>query len=75
MRERGSDGVVNARGHSDRLPGTPPHLLSALQIAEISVNKQLENVQKVTFDDMFGYDAAMKVLDDDNLELAAALWK
>lgn len=39
------------------------------------MNKQLENVQKLTFDDMFGYDAAMKVMDDDNMELAAALWK
>lgn len=29
-------------------------------IAEISVNKQLENVQKITFDDFFGYDAAIK---------------
>lgn len=44
-------------------------------IAEISVNKQLENVQKVTFDDMFGYDAAIKVEDDDGMELAAAVWK
>lgn len=46
-----------------------------VQIAEISVNKQLENVQKLTFDDMFGYDGAIRVLDDDNMELAAALWK
>jgi len=47
----------------------------ALQIAEISVNKQLEGVQKITFDDMFGYDAAIKSLEDDNMELAGALWK
>ncbi|RYE98889.1 MAG: hypothetical protein EOO41_01835 [Methanobacteriota archaeon] len=46
-----------------------------LQIAEISVNKQLENVQKATFDDMFGYDAAVKSMDEDNMELAAAVWK
>lgn len=46
-----------------------------LQVAEISVNKQLENVQKITFDDMFGYDAAIKVMDDDNMEFAAAVWK
>lgn len=39
------------------------------------MNKQLENVQKITFDDMFGYDAALKVQDDDNMELAAAVWK
>lgn len=44
-------------------------------IAEISVNKQLENVQKATFDDLFGYDAAIKVDDDDNMEMAAAIWK
>lgn len=44
-------------------------------IAEISVNKQLENVQKVTFDDMFAYDAAIRVEDDDGMELAAAVWK
>jgi hypothetical protein len=46
-------------------------------IAEISVNKQLENVQKVTFDDLFGYDAALKVVDQDsdNMEMAAAVWK
>ena len=39
------------------------------------MNKQLENVQKITFDDMFGYDAAIKIMDDDNMELAAAVWK
>ena len=44
-------------------------------IAEISVNKQLENVQKITFDDMFGYDAAIRIVDDENMELAAAIWK
>lgn len=32
-----------------------------VQIAEISVNKQLETVQKITFDDFFSYDAAIKV--------------
>jgi hypothetical protein len=59
------------------LPSTAPTSTTAhpAQIAEISVNKQLENVQKLTFDDMFGYDAAIRVLDDDNMELAAALWK
>ena len=25
--------------------------------------------------DMFGYDAAIKVMDDENMELAAAIWK
>lgn len=44
-------------------------------IAEISVNKQLENVQKVTFDDMFSYDAAIKEVEDEDMELSAALWK
>ncbi len=44
-------------------------------IAEVSVNKQLENVQKLTFDDMFSYDAAMKVEGDDGMEFAAAVWK
>jgi hypothetical protein len=41
----------------------------------MSVNKQLEGVQKLTFDDMFGYDAAIRITDDDNMELAAAVWK
>lgn len=45
-------------------------------IAEISVNKQLENVQKVTFADFFSYDAALRTVDeDDGMELAAALWR
>jgi hypothetical protein len=44
-------------------------------VAEVSVNKQLENVQKTTFDDMFAYDAAIKVEDDDGMEMAAAVWK
>jgi hypothetical protein len=44
-------------------------------IVEISVNKQLENVQKATFDDLFGYDAAVKADDEDNMEMAAAVWK
>ena len=39
------------------------------------MNKQLENVQKFTFDDLFGYDAGIAVIDDDNMELAAAIWK
>jgi hypothetical protein len=49
--------------------------LAGAQVAEISVNKQLEGVQKLTFDDMFSYDAAIRVTDDDNMELAAAVWK
>ena len=47
-------------------------------IIEISVNKQLENVQKATFDDMFGYDAAIRAVAsgaDSSMELAAAIWK
>jgi hypothetical protein len=45
-------------------------------VAEVSVNKQLENVQKITFDDMFGYDAALRTSDrDDGLELSAAVWR
>jgi hypothetical protein len=42
----------------------------------------LENVQKITFDDMFSYDAAIRadaLAEEDggspNMELAAALWK
>ncbi len=58
-----------------RSPPAPPPPPRPFQIAEISVNKQLEGVQKVTFDDMFGYDAAIKSLEDDNMELAGALWK
>jgi len=66
----------------------PPSASHFLQIAEISVNKQLENVQKITFDDMFSYDAAIKAdaaAEGDgsgadagvssNMELSAALWK
>lgn len=50
-------------------------VIAFAQVAEISVNKQLEGVQKLTFDDMFGYDAALRVTEDDNMELAAAVWK
>lgn len=41
----------------------------------MSVNKQLEMVQKATFMDMFEYDAGISVTDDDNLELAGALFR
>ena len=51
------------------------HVITQQQVAEVSVNKQLEGVQKLTFDDMFSYDAALRVTDDDNMELAAAMWK
>lgn len=44
-------------------------------VSEMSVTRQLEHVQKLTFDDFFTYDAAIKVENDDNMELAAALWK
>jgi len=45
-------------------------------VTEISVNKQLEGVQKVTFDDFRGYDEALRTLEvDDGMELAAAVWK
>ena len=45
-------------------------------VAEVSVNKQLENVQKITFNDMYGYDTALRTVDeDDGLELAAAVWR
>lgn len=43
-------------------------------VTEVSVNKQLENVQKATFVDMLEYDAAVR-RDDDNMELSAALFK
>eukprot|EP01138_Halocafeteria_seosinensis_P006805 gb/GECG01006958.1/.p1 GENE.gb/GECG01006958.1/~~gb/GECG01006958.1/.p1 ORF type:complete len:416 (+),score=59.94 gb/GECG01006958.1/:1-1248(+) len=44
-------------------------------VGEVSVNKQLEMVQKATFMDMFEYDAGIAVTDDDNLELAGALFR
>jgi len=44
-------------------------------VAEVSVNKQLESVQKLTFDDMFGYDAALGVEGDEGLALGAAVWR
>ncbi len=50
------------------------HRIRNVGVAELSVNKQLENVQKATFVDMLEYDAAIRQ-DDDNMELAAALFK
>ena len=45
-------------------------------VTEISVNKQLESVQRVTFDDFSGYDEALRSVEsDDGMELAAAVWK
>lgn len=45
-------------------------------VQELSVNKQLERVQHATFDAMFGYDAALRVVEsDDGMELAAAVWR
>lgn len=43
-------------------------------VTELSVNKQLENIQKASFVDMLEYDAAIRS-DDDNMELSAALFK
>lgn len=43
-------------------------------IEEMSVNKQLEMLQKASFMDMFEYDAALR-MDDDNMELSAAVFK
>jgi hypothetical protein len=44
-------------------------------VVELSVNKQLELVQKATFMDMFELDAAIAVTDDDNHALAGALYR
>ena len=45
-------------------------------VAELSVGKQLEAVQRVTLDDMHAYDAAVKCMEeDDGMELAAAVWR
>jgi cytochrome b pre-mRNA-processing protein 3 len=45
-------------------------------IAELSVGKQLESVQRITLDDMHAYDAAVRTLEeDDGMELAAAVWR
>lgn len=45
-------------------------------IAELSVGKQLESVQRVTLDDMAAYDAALRTHEaDDGMELAAAVWR
>ena len=45
-------------------------------VAELSVGKQLESVQRVTLDDMHAYDVAVKAMEeDDGMELAAAVWR
>ncbi len=45
-------------------------------VAELSVNKQLEAVQRVTLDDLHAYDAALRTMEeDDGMELAAAVWR
>ena len=44
-------------------------------VLELSVNRQLENVQRMTFNDFYEYDEAIKVEDDDNMELATAIWR
>lgn len=44
-------------------------------VQELSVNRQLENVQRMTFNDFYEYDEAIKVEDDDNMELATAIWR
>jgi hypothetical protein len=45
-------------------------------VVELSVNKQLQTVQRVTLDDFQGYDEAMKTVgEDEGMELAAALWR
>jgi len=45
-------------------------------VVEMSVNKQLQTVQRVTVDDFRGYDEAMKMVgEDEGMELAAALWR
>lgn len=49
--------------------------IRAVGVEELSVNKQLTNVQKKCFLDMMEYDAAIRHADDDNMELAAALFK
>jgi hypothetical protein len=45
-------------------------------VVELSVNKQLQTVQRVTVDDFKGYDEAFKMAgEDEGMELAAALWR
>jgi cytochrome b pre-mRNA-processing protein 3 len=45
-------------------------------VAELSVGKQLEAVQRVTMDDLHAYDAAVACMEqDDGMELAAAVWR
>ena len=49
-------------------------------IVEVSVNKQLESVQKIVFHDMFAYDAALRADAEADeagagMEMAAALWR
>ena len=45
-------------------------------VVEMSVNKQLQRVQRVTLDDFRGYDEAMKTVgEDEGMELAAAVWR
>lgn len=43
--------------------------------SDVSFNRQMDLVQKSTFMDMFEYDAALAVVDDDNMELAGALFR
>jgi hypothetical protein len=50
------------------------HRIRNVGVREMSVNKQLENVQKACFVDMMEYDRAIRT-DDDNMELSAALFK
>ena len=49
--------------------------IRAAGVSGMSFSGQLGAVQRGTFDDMFGYDAAIRVGDDDNMELGAAVWK
>ncbi len=43
--------------------------------ADVSFNRQMELVQKGSFMDMFEYDAGLAIPDDDNMELAGALYR
>lgn len=49
--------------------------IRAVGVTEMSVNKQLEHVQKATLMDMFELDTGLAATDDENLSLAGALYR
>lgn len=46
-----------------------------LGVEELTLNKHLENAQKLSFYQMEGYDNGLVITDDDNMTLSAALFR